>query len=289
MTTTIKTILRTYEFDIRDDAGRNAWNEFRAARLSEGSRPHGPVLSDVFHPFKALDGEEIELETKHLFDNQWNTVSGLRVFDFAIQSDSAPHAAPMSAPRNIRRGHYLEQTAEMTAIRLAVVKCGYCGKQHDAAEGKVFCDACLDSDYLTKDTLHLLRLMPASFNGTRGPLSPAEAADLEPRFTAAKIHGTTERGKARIAKERADIIAKADSVTRHAIQERDGFLWLMDRGLNTSNVIYYKHIGPGVFSFGWRTKLDKETADSLLDIMSEFPFEYQLDTDHRGKLGNFVK
>ncbi len=293
---TLKTTMHTFCFDTRTPEGLAGWNAFKKERELSGHTPliHGPVLSSVYSPFVKHDGQTVELEAeKNLFDNQWNMVTeagGVRVFDYALQSDSAPHAAPMSAPRGIRRGHWLEQTNEMRALRAGTHTCGYCGKKYGQDRAGTFCDACIDSEYLEKKDLYLLRLLPLSDRkANRKPLTQAESAILEPLFTEGRIRGVTERGKARVAKARAGILASRDRAIRIANTKFDGLTWIMDKGISIDNVIFYDHManGAGVFSFGWRKPLDKETTDTLLDVMSEFPFEYQLLTDHRGTLGNW--
>lgn len=299
MTATLTTTLHTFSFDVTTAAGKTEWQAFKAEREAEGARMMGPVLADHYSPFLKLNGQTVELKTKDLFDNQWNTAAipgvsenGLRVFDFTLQSDSAPHAAGMSAPRGIRRGHYLKQTPEMTAIRLDTLKCGYCGAQHAASKGLKFCDRCLDSPYLKPDDIHLTRLVPVQdSHKAKPPLTETERAELMPRYVAAQVHGETERGKIRIAKDRAKITADYEKTIRVATAKRDGYTWLMDHGINIENVIYYDHKAnnEGMFSFGWRTPLSKEVTDMILDVISEFPFHYELVTDHRGTLSNWDK
>lgn len=293
---TLKTTLHTFNFDTRNAEGLAAWNAFKKERELSGHTPlmHGPVLSSCHFPMVKYDGQTVELEAeKNLFDNQWNMVTetgGVRVFDYALQSDSAPHAHGMSAPRGVRRGHWLEQTNEMRALRAGTHTCGYCGTKYGQERAGTFCDSCIDSEYLEKKDLHLLRLLPLSDRkASRKPLTQTERNTLEPIYTEGRIRGVTERGKARMAKARADLIASRDKTIRIANTKFDGMTWIMDKGFSTDNVIFYDHManGAGVFSFGWRKPLDKETTDALLDLMSEFPFEYELVTDHRGKLGNW--
>lgn len=273
----MKTHIHTYHFDIRVPSekaeylslckklratpGRGDWME------SHGRSSHW--LNDI------PSGSEIELETKHLFDNQWNTGAigkyekGLRVFDWA--QDYNPNGNPY-----IKRGHYLDITPEMVELRDNTHKCGYCGKQEPAQKGYAFCPHCLDSAYLTEKDLHLTRMRPCSAGlKYKSPeLSEAEKAHLLPLFKSAQIHGQTERGKVRIAKARADLLATRDSVILHANREFNGFTWLMDNGVNTENCIYYKHTG--VFSFGWRNPVDSVLLSSLLDVITEFPYAYEI-------------
>lgn len=174
---------------------------------------------------------------------------------------------------------------EMIEIRRNTNKCPYCGKQEPAAKGYVFCPHCLDSEYLTEDYLlkgmTRMRAIDEDHNELK-PLTDAERAHLLPLYREAQLHGNTERGKARIAKQRQDIERNARAAIRNAETERAGMLWLMDHGINISNVIYYSHTGR--FGFGWRQPLGGEVLSGLLDIITEFPFPYDIETTDKRKL-----
>jgi hypothetical protein len=287
MADTIKTKIHTYRFDLRKPAEKAAWRELKARLIkthphimeSHGGVSHFQFVAD-------LDGKEIELETKHLFDNQWNTApipghtdKGLRVFDWALDASIG-----LIYPEWWRQGYYLDQIDEMREIRRNTMSCPYCGKQEPAAKGYVFCPHCLDSQYLTQaDVLKgITRMRPIDRSGfgknreELQPLTDAERDHLLPQFKQAQLHGTTERGKARIAKQRRDIADRLEKVTRHARAEHDGMLWLMDHGVNIDNVIYYSHTGR--FGFGWRRPVDEAILSSLLDLITEFPFSYDIKT-----------
>lgn len=273
----MRTVIHTYQFDTRKADERAAYVEL-AAKLSAGPhcmKSHGQGS----HYMPELSFREIELETEHLFDNQWNTApiegvsdKGLRVFDWA--EDAIFDRGVENTW--LKQGHWLEQTAEMREIRRNTHKCGYCGKQEPAAKGYVFCPHCIDSEYLTEKDLPLTRMLPVDspFGTERAPLSEAERAHLLPLFREAQLHGTTERGKARRLKQRADIAAKAKSAIENATAERDGMLWLLDHGVNIDNVIFYSHTGR--FGFGWRKPVDAALYSQLCDILCEFPFDYDI-------------
>lgn len=274
----MKTKLHYYEFDTRTPEGKSAWRAFKTEREKE-SRPFGPVFHEILSS-KKLDGMTVELETKHLFDNQWNTgpiegitENGLRVFDWFIQAEHGNIRD--SAPYGIKRGHYLEQTPEMRDIRDNTSCCGYCGHQESARKSTIFCNKCIDSEYLKESDLHLLRMVPVSEkNETRKPLTEAEKNHLLPLYRDAQIHGATERGKARTKAQRESVESKYKEAIQNAQIEHDGFIWLMDHGVNTHNVIYYNHTKK--FSFGWRNPIDETILSNLLDLLPEFPFTYEI-------------
>lgn len=273
----MNTIIKSYYFNTSNPTELAAYKELAEMLTSRGSKCFETWNGkgshyDVF--FK--DGVMVELETDFLTDNQWNTAAipgksenGLRVFDWAQDY-------PINFRKSIKRGHYLELTAEMRDVRRNTHKCGYCGKMEPAAKGNVFCPHCIDSQYLDVATLHLTRMMPADFTGKREELSAAETAHLLPIFKDAQLHGNTASGKARIAKERAGLIKQRDAAIRKAETKFTGLTWLMDKGIPTDNVIYYDHSDK--FSFGWHKPIEALFLSELLELISEFPFCYEIKT-----------
>ncbi len=275
------TVIHAYKFDTSKPAEGESYGALRTKLEGMGLKCFETLSAGKGHyeHVKAIDGQAIALETEHLFDNQWNTApiagqsdKGLRVFDWAQDY------LPMN--KKIKRGHWLEQTADMREVRRNTMKCGYCGKQEAAAKGYVFCPHCIDSEYLKEGELKLTRMRPVDRSGPGGDfpeLTEAEKAHLLPLYREAQLHGTTERGKARIAKARHDVAADYAKVIRNATVERDGKVWILDRLPNVaSNMIYYSHTGR--WGFGWRTPCDAAMTSALLDIISEFPFPYDIKT-----------
>lgn len=284
----ITTTMRSYYFDTRKPAEAEAYRE-----LSERLTAQGLDCFETWggggshYDARFADGLTIELETEHLFSNQWNTApiagirgSGLRVFDWAQDY-------PMHFDARIKRGHYLEQTPEMAAVRTSTLTCGYCGKHEPAASGAEFCGACLDSAYLKESDLHLQRLVPAAVRMLkREPLTPAERAVRVPLYVAAQVSGDAVRAAAHNVKRRkrveieyAEDLEKAESVRACAETKRDGFTWLLDRGINTENVIFYNHTGR--FGFGWCSPIEGAARLALLEALRTFPFPYDVETKKR--------
>lgn len=274
---TIRTVLRTFNFDTRNPAENAAWQGLKTQlsathpRCMESSGGNSHFLGSRFN------GLSIELETAHVFDNQWNSApivglsqEGYRLFDWALD------ACVGDTPKTRKRGHWLEQTVEMLEIRRNTYTCGYCGHQEPAQKGNVFCPRCIGSEYLKESDLHLLRMVPAgeSFGAKRAPLSDAEKAHLLPLYLHAQIYGNTERDMARIASARAAISARVEKAIADATAERDGFLWLLNRGYKTPNVIFNSHAGR--FSFGWRQALSGDVLTQTQSIMAGFPFPFEI-------------
>lgn len=274
----MKTTIHTYRFDLRVPSERDKYTELSETLKTTPGRGHWMEShGGAMHYQPGQNGVELDLETEHLFDNQWNTrpigdaKKGLRVFDWA--QDYNPHGDP-----SIKQGHYLDITPEMVAIRAETFRCGYCGKQEPKSKGLVFCPHCLDSEYLTSKELHLTRMRACSEGHKyKSPeLSEAELAERLPLFKAAQTHGNTERGKARIAQRLLEITKERDKAIKLANAEHDGLLWMLDRGINTNNCIFYTHTGR--FCFGWRGQngIDPAVRGELEAALTGFPFEFDI-------------
>jgi len=290
--TTISTTIHYYDFDTTEPDQTELWDALRARLTLLVPHPmkafEGRLGWDAEH-IKPLDGQTIELETEHLFDNQWNTAptptaeKGLRVFDWH-------QIVPYPGQRRTRRqGHWLEQTAAMREIRRNTNKCGFCGRQEPAAKGYVFCPHCLGSEYLKDADLHLTRMRAIDETDIRGslpPLTDAERAHLLPLYKAEQAGKGSDRSKARWEAKRASIIKDCDTSIAVAQVQRDGLLWCMDHGLPVENVIYYKHTR--TFCFGWRTPVSSSELAAILETISEFPFQYEIKcADGRKLEGNY--
>lgn len=270
---TLTTKLHSYWFDISDAAQAVAYEALCEVLRNTPGRGHWMhAWADTRERSHGNGTVTAELETSCLFGNQWNTsdaspspFTNYRVFDW--YEGIYPN-------RKIRSGHYLDITAEMIAVRATTLQCGYCGKHFpDGKPG--FCDACLDSPYLAEKDLHLLRLLPVaeSFGGNRAELTADEQAALLPLYVARQTTGTESRAlKARQAQFRR--IEEKYRKEKAAVEtEYRGFVWLWEHSVNLENVIYYSHTGK--FSFGWREPLSEAVKSRLLDLLCEFPYEYE--------------
>lgn len=269
ITETLATRIYVRRFDTKKAADRAELETLK--KLFADRHCHGPVWAgehSYHEKLRALDGTMVHLEQGYLFGNQWNTVEGFRVFDFAI------HQWPNN--RSLFDVQWLELDERHAQLRREWTKCGYCGALEHAPKGYVFCPHCLGSEYLKREDLKLTRMRPVADedSGPRPELTEAEAAHLVPLYIEAQTHGNTERDKARIAKARADLVKERDTAIRVANTKHDGFMWLMDRGIKTDNVIYYSHTDR--FSFGWRQPVDADVVSRILDVISEFPFQYEI-------------
>lgn len=225
----------------------------------------------------------VALDPKHLFGNQWNTADdagdevtrGWRLFDWYEAMTSVSRGCIHTG-----RGHWLEITPAMREILRNTNACGYCGHQEEAQRGLLFCDRCLGSRYLKREDLRLLRMrsvedrdryMIGRHSAELYPeLSVSEWEHLFPQYQQAQREARTKREAQRLV----DARTAADQRLRAAQIEHKAYTWLIDHGFDTDNVIYYNHTGR--FCFGWREPLKPEEKSRLLDVLSEFPFDYDL-------------
>jgi len=225
---------------------------------------------------KPLDGREIELDPAFVFNNQWNTSAptNLRIFDWSEAIYTNKH---------VKEGMWLEQTNEMREIRATQHVCGYCGARYDGKPFE-FCPKCTGSEYLTEELLHLRRLAPAgvAHSYTRAELTKEEKAVELTAYLAAQGLGKLDREQQAASKRRRDVARlipdaqeKAAKDIEEAHTKTEAFTWLLDNGLNIlDNTIYYSHTRR--FCFGWRTPLTADEKSRLLEVVSDFPFEYDI-------------
>jgi hypothetical protein len=270
---TLTTKLHSYWFDIGNPSEAKAYAELcEKLRTTPGRGSFMNCWASNRETSHGNGTVTAILETSCLFGNQWNTsedspepFKNHRVFDWY---------EPIYTNRSIKAGHYLDITSEMISVRQTTLQCGYCGKLY--VEGKPgFCSACLDSPYLKQEELPLLRLLPVadSFGANRAPLTPEESAELLPLYVSRQTTGSESRAlKARQAQFQR-IEEKYRKEKQATEEEFQGMKWLWEHSVNLENVIYYSHTQK--FSFGWRQPLAPSVKSALLDLLCEFPFEYE--------------
>lgn len=278
----MKTILKSYYFNTQNPEEAAAYKTLAAQLAATNGKCFETWGGKGSHYNAAwLEGVPVTLEAGHLFGNQWNTapadVAGnLRVFNWAQDY-------PVNFDKRIKRGHYLIMTDEMRAVLHDNVKCRYCGHTEPAARGHEFCPKCIGSEYLTEKDLKLTRLMRVDDERGAPRLTEAEAAELLPRWRLAQGLGKENRETLAQSKRRqkiAGLVAEAETKAAKDIEEAKtktaAFTWLMDNGfLDIDNVIYYTHIGR--FCFGWRAPIRGAEYGALVDLLCEFPFDYDIE------------
>ena len=267
----VKAELAKIPFDSWDTTvSTNDWVDHKVAKFIDNLRSS---LQISFEPGEHVKTVEVTLETDNLFDNQWNTVEGLRLFNKA----QYPHANP-----NHKCGYWLEQTPEMVAILTGTAKCGYCGHKAPVGE-KDFCDKCLGSPHLEEGDLHMLRMQPIEEPGLRetvkserkryrkrAPLTEQERETLLPKYVEAQTNGKHELAQ----KALSDAKEKCERKVKLAYMEYGGMRRIAAAGIPLDNVIFYEHTE--TFCFGWRNGLSDEVKEVLKEKLKDFPYELEL-------------
>lgn len=280
----MKTKLHHYYIgDATTPEGRKAYDEIKR---QIGEQRHGNPMHCIAHDYKPGIGvEDVELDAEHLFENQWNEAGDKRrLFDW--------FEAYELHNKRMKRGHWLEITDEMHDARTATRSCGYCGKLygplHAPAPERGICTACAGSEYLETKYYDLLRLAPLGLHAKRAPLTSEELDYLRPIIADAQKRGEESKRQKIAARTLANINElreKAQEVVRHADDEANGRMWFYDRGFtNQGNLIYYTH--SKTFCWGWSGKVNAELLGRLLDVVSEFPYRYEIKTEDGRTLNN---
>ena len=289
MTDTIKAELVYYRIDVSRPEGRKAYAElcetlkeipFETWRISAvvNSEATSKFLNSLREELDIhvsnvdyqLHSREIHLETKHLFESQWNTAEGFRLHNKTEFEWPALH---------IKEGYYIRQNPQMIAVLQGTAKCGYCNHQAPVGE-KDFCDNCISSIFLEEPRLYLLRMEPIEKPerrtggvvkaSRREALTQAEHDVILPRYFGAQTKLQQEREE----KLRAAIKRTYERAVDIAETEAKGMFWLLDEGISTENLIFYPHTK--TFCFGWRHPVSKEVKAVLLEKLKEFPFNFDI-------------
>lgn len=268
----IKTVLHSYTFNLKDKEQKAQYGKLVDKLTAMGlvcftgmdPRTDSRHYAENIHP---LDGQTIELETKFVFNNQWNTAptatsdQGLRVFDWA-----QPHRIEFE---HIVFGMWLEQTEEMKSLRDNTYKCGYCGKNHYKPKIE-FCSSCLDSEYLQESDLDLLLLLPVSQEDTkRKGVKAPESLVKEYRDRQLYASTVTRPAKemAKAAKRWDKDIAEMKESQAKLAKVVEVMEWAKANNLNTSNFIVYSHTN--TICIGWQRKLSKREVNDYQTLFAE--------------------
>lgn len=263
----LETTYHPYDFKADDPA----WKELKARRILAGVK-----CLEMSHPAEAPRPEcRVRLETRHVFDNQWNATfdadhpGAARLFDWIL------YCGPLN--RKAKRGHYLDVTDEMQDLRRRTYACGFCGEEYYDPPNRdcgLFCGKCLGSEYLGSGNLHLLKLRPVADGDTgRADLTADESAFLLPIYLDRQLATRPETEAA----QRDRIRLTHEKALRIANVERSGFEWLLDRGLDTRNVMFFGGlVSPPRFEFGWRGGYDETVTEELKRRLKDFPYPHEV-------------
>lgn len=253
------TKIHYYRFDIKNPTEKEEYNALRQFLIAQNLECFDAINHSVTN-IKPLNGQDIELDTEYLFNNQWNTKpigdskTGLRVFDWT---------EVIYPNRNMKEGSYLEQTEEMRKIREETFKCGYCGAQYHLPT-QIFCEMCLGGEHLKRVQLHMLTLNPIS--GPREDQQPTE--ELIQMYEQVQLVARKQRAENRIKSKLEDL----NKSIENAKLELDAFTRIIDAGLDFDNWIYYAHTKE--FCFGWRDPSTPEERAEITAKLINFPYKY---------------
>jgi hypothetical protein len=142
---TIRTSLHFFQFNTQTPEGKTGYEALKERIAANG--PRGRRTRALSQKSDRRTGTiVVDIEPAHIFNNQWNTTTE-RVFDWYEEAIFVNGREQ----KHIRRGHWLELTPELIALRTETVKCGYCGKlygpHHAPKPDGAFCTACIGSEY----------------------------------------------------------------------------------------------------------------------------------------------
>lgn len=260
---TLTTRLFTYRFNLPEDGEKVHQMRLSTSTRTAPGHPHNG--HSVKHSWMdkirdAEQGSPVTLECAHLFHDQWNSTEFGRVFDHCEFSWQDP---------SIITGYWLEQTDEMREIRDKTYRSPYSGKYCSEAEAlaEPFELEDLTSEYLKRHELHLTRRYKVSYGfGPRVPLTEAELERLMPIWI--------NKQQKRRTKQILNLGIEQDRKLEHMRREFHGQVWLLERGNDIENWLYYNHIGAGTFCYGWR---DKTTERARGDdrALEDFPYPWE--------------
>lgn len=203
--------------------------------------------------------QEVELDDTHLFDNQFNTTDGRRLFDWYTRLITVQTRAGVASSGC---GHWLdtESLETLNELRRARYQCGYCGHQTDtpaATDG--WCHKCLGSPYLEGKDLHLLQLLPVLTEAERSESVPPE---LMEQYQAVRAKYEAKQGD-RLAAERAKYARRREQQRAAFDRETAAFMALYNSGVDPSKAgaVYYGHTD--TLMIGAITTLDGPTKDAI--------------------------
>lgn len=195
-----------------------------------------------------------EIDTNHMFSNQYNTTCGLRIFEKSTRLSS-----PSMRPLN---GYYIsEGIDEIRDYQSRVFICHYCGEQYVDSHPD-WCTKCRSSEYLEPSNYHLLKITglhddPAP-SDTPTPCSVLEDID-KARYNRAVAH-------------RDHVLRAAQKAVETAQIEADFIQACINNGIwEFDNYIFYDHSGE--FVFGWRKPL---SDDEWSFLESHIPAGYKV-------------
>lgn len=222
------------------------------------------VIAQDYSPSKYPDN--VTIDTDFLFDNQYNTLEGLRVFDW-FEKHNLDN-------KYIKSGYYL--SGDIKSLKQAKESqycCGYCAKRYTESEAKSLdygCNACINNEYLTADLIHLLQLMPVTINRSKYIPNTKIVNTIKAKFEANTENRLKLIEEARLKRLKAKAIELADKLKeshKAELYELKIMTELLNNGYDTSNLIYYNHSDS--WCLGWRNKVTQAELSELNQVCNK--------------------
>ncbi len=261
----IKVKINKYYLNISDDKDAKEYEKIKETCKANGFELFDAYSHESQGNFTKMPSEQV-IEENYLFDNQYNTAEGYRIFNWY---ESYSHH-----DKDRKNGYYL--TGDLEQLKQAKDRqliCGYCGKRYDAIEALgsklIFCNACIGSEFLKESNLHLLRLKAVSDKRDRKQLSDTEKKELLEIF-----HQEQKKAhKVRLAKRLEADKNKLKKELESLKLQSDFYTKLLDFGVY-QKPIYYSHINS--FVFNWREEMSDSEILALQKKLVGFPFVYSI-------------
>jgi DNA-directed RNA polymerase subunit RPC12/RpoP len=267
----IKLKFEHYNIDISNEEGKRLYANLIVKIKSLGhDRPFDSLYqSEEFAKYP----KEATVETDFLFENQFNTKEGQRLFDWR-----EPTVYNGNVRSRRRFGYYISEGLELlNEVRRTQYACGYCGKRYDMSKGTTqeFCDACLSSEYLTKERLELLYLVPVIYNDKKAHEIRKKSAKTVP-FSWSEIEKKQEIARReRLKREAARKLERLKAERALKDYEISVQIALLENGIEIDNLIYYSHTGS--WCLGWRDPITQAQREDwqnrLFKIADKIPVD----------------
>lgn len=267
--------------DVYRKAGNNRWVDYMGGCCHE----HILKLKPKLAPFVALHLSTWEGVPMHSVSNAFYWFAGIFADGLGKQYHGASGSSGKSPAecRQIFISHARVTPEECAALEASGI---YTADELQAALEDLDLPARWKAE-ATAATRQLEEWTGGEFESkaTRGfwePLPEATRAAVQARKTdgyylpenvAARAIAMKEAAKQKIITDIQTDFEKSVSKLR---TEYEGKKWLAERGLPLENWIYYSHTKR--FCLGWRNPAKPAEVSAALDVLSEFPFNYEIKT-----------
>lgn len=165
--------LNRYRLDISNAKDKEEYSKIKEICKEKGYRLFDYIdlaMIGVRDKRKDVPSGIYEIDTKHLFSSQYNTVKtkdhlGYRIHDWSeIIHDN----------RRIKSGYYLSEEEDLKKLRDNRYECKWCGAQYEKEEAEKikYCDKCRGGLELEEKYYNLLVLRPIAYSGNYNETIP---------------------------------------------------------------------------------------------------------------------